>query len=70
MKAKIDLIQEKQIRLLFYLVGILGATTTLVLYFQNKKVRAEKSELTEMEKELTALQLEKLKREKLRNYRR
>lgn len=65
-KSTVDLIQEKQIRLLFYLVATLGATTTLVLYWQNRKNRKEKSELLAMEHELKTLQLEKLKAEKKR----
>jgi cell division protein FtsL len=65
-KATVDLIQEKQIRLLFYLVATLGATTTLVLYWQNRKNRKEKDDLLAMEKELKTLQLEKLKAEKKR----
>jgi cell division protein FtsL len=65
-KSTVDLIQEKQIRLLFYLVATLGATTTLVLYWQNRKNRKEKDELLVMEKELKTLQLEKLKAEKKR----
>lgn len=65
-KSTVDLIQEKQIRLLFYLVATLGATTTLVLYWQNRKNRKEKDELLAMEKELKTLQLEKLKAEKKR----
>ena len=65
-KLTVDLIREKQIRLLFYLVATLGATTTLVLYWQNRKNRKEKSELLAMEHELKTLQLEKLKAEKKR----
>ena len=65
-KAAVDLIQEKQIRLLFYLVATMGAVTTLALYFQNRKTRDEKKELLDMEKELKTLQLEKLRAEKKR----
>ena len=63
-KLKVDIVQEKQIRLLFYLVATLGAVTTLVLFFQQRKTRGERSELLNLEKELKTLQLEKLKREK------
>ena len=70
-KLKIDLVQEKQIRLLFYLIATLGATTTLLLYFQNRKNRKEKDEVLALEKGLKTLQLDKLKREqkaRQRNY--
>lgn len=63
-KLKVDLIQEKQIRLLFYLVATMGAVTTLMLFFQNRKNRKEKDELLDLEKELKTLQLEKLRKEK------
>lgn len=63
-KLKVDLIQEKQIRLLFYLVATMGAVTTLLLFFQNRKNRKEKDELLDLEKELKTLQLEKLRKEK------
>jgi hypothetical protein len=65
-KSTVDLIQEKQIRLLFYLIATLGATTTLVLFFSNRKTRKERAELLAMEHELKSLQIEKLKSEKKR----
>jgi cell division protein FtsL len=64
MKAKVDLLQEKQIRVLFYLVATMGALTTLAVFYQNRKMRKEKLPLIKMEEELKQLQLEKLRSEK------
>lgn len=65
-KGSVDLLQEKQIRLLFYLVATMGALTTLAVYWQNRKAKEEQEPVRKMEAELKQLELEKLRSEKKR----
>lgn len=58
---KIDLIQNKQIGLIFGIVTALSGITALLIYFEGKKHRKLTEEVTELDKEIKQLQLLKLK---------
>ena len=64
MANKIDILQNKKIRSLFYLVATLGAATTIFVFFENRKYTRGKEKLAKMEFELKKLEIEKLRSEK------
>ena len=64
MANKIDLLQNKKIRSLFYLVATLGAATSLFVFFENRKYNKAKEHLASMNLEIKKLELEKLRSEK------
>lgn len=63
----IDSVQEKQIRIIFTLLGIAAAITTLNLYLQARKHKKADDTIRNMELEIKQLELEKLKSEKIKN---
>lgn len=64
MANKIDILQNKKIRSLFYLVATLGAATSIFVFFENRKYTMSKEKLAKMEFELKRLEIEKLRSEK------
>ena len=61
----IDSVQEKQIRIIFTLLGIAAAITTLTLYLQARKHKEADDRIRSMELEIKQLELEKLRGEKM-----
>ena len=48
MANKIDILQNKKIRSLFYLVATLGAATSIFVFFENRKYTRGKEKLAKM----------------------
>ena len=61
----IDSVQEKQIRIIFTLLGIVAAITTINLYLQARKHKEADDRIRSMELEIKQLELEKLRGEKM-----
>ena len=61
----IDSVQEKQIRIIFTLLGIVAAITTINLYLQARKHKKADDRIRSMELEIKQLELEKLRGEKM-----
>ena len=60
----IDRVQEKQIRVIFTLVGILAAVTSLSVWYQSRKHKKADDTIRKMELEIKQLELEKLRNQK------
>jgi|TARA_R110000868_G_scaffold52970_3_gene166768 hypothetical protein len=60
----IDIKQERQIRIIFALLGIIGAVTTISLFIQSRKHKKADDFIRSMELEIKTLELQKLKNEK------
>lgn len=59
---KLNLLQERKIKLLFGFVAFIGGLTTLMVYIQNRKTKKEEDEIRKLEKELKILQIDKIKK--------
>jgi|TARA_R110000803_G_scaffold25320_1_gene60485 hypothetical protein len=60
----VDKIQEKKIKILFYLVGTVGAIATFSVFLRNRKHIEKDDAIRNMELEIKKLELSKLLNEK------